>query len=107
MSTPVIWLWGFCPVMPIFMGGQTSGRVFVHTPLVKEINDNENCRVSFITHMTSFTYFPAVSDVNIILSKGLFSHVAAHMFLWRIEENYPLIILKYPPYCNDPMFSDR
>ena len=21
-----------------------------------------------------------------------------HMFLWRIEENYPSIIIKYPPY---------
>ena len=31
--------------------------------------------------MTSFTYFPAVSDVNVILSEGLFSHVAAQLCL--------------------------
>ena len=30
--------------------------------------------------MISFTFFPAVSDVNVILSEGLFSHIAAHMF---------------------------
>ena len=24
--------------------------------------------------------------------------VNTHMFLWRIEENYPIIIIKYPPY---------
>ena len=29
--------------------------------------------------MTSFTYFPAVSDVNVILSEVLFSHVMIHV----------------------------
>ena len=29
--------------------------------------------------MTSFTYFPAISDMNVILSEGLFSQVAAHV----------------------------
>ena len=27
-----------------------------------------------------------------------FSHDKAHMFLWRIVENYPLIIIKYPRF---------
>ena len=30
--------------------------------------------------MTSFTYFPAVSDVNVILSDGLFFQVVALIF---------------------------
>ena len=27
-----------------------------------------------------------------------FSRDEAHMFLWRIVDNYPFIIVKYPPY---------
>ena len=32
MSTPAIPLWGICPLMPCFMGGQMFGRAFVRTP---------------------------------------------------------------------------
>ena len=24
--------------------------------------------------------------------------MSTHMFLWRTDDNYPLIIIKYPPY---------
>ena len=36
-----------------------------------------------------------------------FCHEAAHMFLWRTVQNYPLIITKYPPYlfhCSKDLF---
>ena len=32
MSTSVIHMGGFCLVMPFVMGGQMSGRAYVHTP---------------------------------------------------------------------------
>ena len=32
------------------------------------------------------------------LSFYWFCHVVAHMFLWRTDENYPSVIIKYPPY---------
>ena len=31
--------------------------------------------------MTSFTYFSTVSDVNVILSEGLFLHVSAQIYI--------------------------
>ena len=46
-------------------------RIKIHL-LVNEQNKNQNCGVIFITHMASFIYFPAVSDVNAILCEGLF-----------------------------------
>ena len=38
--------------------------------------------------MTSFTKFSAVSDVNVILSEGLFSHVAARIILLLTFNNH-------------------
>ena len=45
------------------------------------MNGDSNCGVSFITHMTSFTYFSTVSDINLILAGGLFWHVAAQIYI--------------------------
>ena len=33
-----------------------------------------------------------------IAIRGDSNEYAQHMFLWRTVENYPLIIIKYPPY---------
>ena len=32
------------------------------------------------------------------LAESISNEYPQHMFLWRIIENYPLIIIKYPPY---------
>ena len=55
--------------------------------LFKEMNGHQNCCVSFITRMISSTYFSTVSDVNIILSEGLYSRL-----------NYTLFSEKYSVY---------
>ena len=43
--------------------------------------------------MTLFIYFPAVSDVNVILSKRLFSHVAAYTYILKIPSTEEIIVL--------------
>ena len=35
-----------------------------------------------------------------IASRGDSNEYPQHMFLWRTDENYPSIIIKYPPYLS-------
>ena len=37
-------------------------------------------------------------EAFLIFCRGDSNEYPQHMFLWRSDENYPLIITKYPPY---------
>ena len=57
-----------------------------------------------------FTYFPAVSEVNIILSEGLFSYVAAQIYYSpcilysnRLQKHILTFLSTYPFYFTDYM----
>ena len=50
--------------------------------------------------MSSFTYCPAISDMNIILSEGLFSHGAAHLLVRHVCFFYFKMLLVLAGYGN-------
>ena len=52
----------------------------------------------YITHTISFSYFLSISDVNVILSEGLFSHVRVQMILFHVNTIIDTINFKRQKY---------